>query len=118
MANLNSRSFLDSWQIIRSATAPSPDCKRWQVGDVDWQRQRHAFTGDGCSFAIEIHRLVCAGSGAASWSLMVVSEHWWGEDKEALKSSSWARRLSGSSAAIFAWARKHEAVRRATVSAS
>jgi hypothetical protein len=41
---------------------------------------------------------------------MVVVEHWWGDDKEALKMSSWAR-LSG--AAIFAWVRDHEAVRRA-----
>jgi hypothetical protein len=114
MANLNRSSFLDCWQIIRAATAPGPDCARWQAGGVDWRRQRHAFSGDGCSFAIEIHRLAFVRPGAASWSLMVVIEHWWGADKEALKSTSWARCLSGSSAAIFAWARTHEAVRRAT----
>jgi hypothetical protein len=118
MANLNSRGFLDCWQIIRSATAPAPDSARWQAGGVEWRRQRHAFAGDGCSFAIEIHRLTSVRPGAASWSLMVVIEHWWGEDKEALRSASWARCLSGSSATIFAWARNHDAVRRVTASPS
>ncbi len=113
MANLNSRGFLDRWQIVQRATIPTADCEHWQVGEVDWHRHRHAFAGGGYSFAVEIHRLACSRPGKSSWSLMVVVEHWWGADKEALKMSSWARLLAGSSAAIFTWVRDHEAVRRA-----
>ncbi len=113
MANLNSRGFLDRWQIVHLATLPSADCGHWQVDGVDWRRQRHAFAGGGYSFAVEIHHLTCVRAGRSSWSLMVVVEHWWGADKEVLKMSSWTRRLSGSSAAIFAWVKDHEAVRRA-----
>lgn len=114
MANLNSRNFLDRWQIVHLATIPGPESEHWHVDGVDWRRQRHAFTGGGYSFAVEVHRLAFLRPGKASWSLMVVTEHWWGDGKEPLRTSSWARRLAGSSAAIFGWARDHEAVRRAT----
>jgi hypothetical protein len=113
MTKLNSRGVLDRWQIVQRATIPGAECENWQVDGVDWRRQRHAFAGGGYSFAVEIHRLACARPGKSSWSLMVVVEHWWGADKEVLKTASWARRLSGSSASIFAWVRDHEAVRRA-----
>ena len=114
MANINSNSFLNCWQIIHRATIPSPDCERWQVSGVDWHRQRHAFLGGGYSFTVEVHALEFTGDNKAPWSLMVVMEHWWQCDREPLRTTTWARRLSGNSGAIMRWMKDHEAVRRAT----
>jgi hypothetical protein len=110
------RGFIERWLIIRLATAPGPDCDRWHVDGIEWHRQRHTLSSDGCCFAIEIHRL--HSTDPAKWSMLVVVEHWWGEKKEPLKSRTWVRRLSGNSTAIAAWARTHETVRRATAASS
>lgn len=113
VANLNSGSFLNRWQIIQRATMPALDCHHWRVDHVEWRRQRHVFSGVGYSFALEVHSLISPGPGKP-WSLMVVVEHWWASDKKPVKTLTWARRLAGNSTAIFSWARSHEAVRRAT----
>jgi hypothetical protein len=113
LANLNSRSFLNRWQMIRHATMPSPESVHWRVADVEWRRERHAFAGGNCSFAIEVHTLASAAH-RRGWSLMVVVEHWWTGDKQALRTLTWARRLTGNSTTIFGWVRDHETVRRAT----
>jgi hypothetical protein len=61
-----------------------------------------------------VHTLTFALRDKPHWSLMVVVEHWRLGDREVLKTDTWARRLSGSSAAIISWAKNHDAVRRAT----
>ncbi|HUK10318.1 MAG TPA: hypothetical protein VLX09_20775 [Stellaceae bacterium] len=114
MANLNSSGFLNCWQIVYRATLPSPDCERWHASGVDWRRQRHTYMGGGYSFTLEVHTLAFAPTDKPHWSLMVVVEHWRQGDKDVLRSTTWARRLSGSTAAITSWAKNHEAVRRAT----
>jgi hypothetical protein len=114
LANLNSGSFLNRWQIVHRATIPSPDCERWHVSGVDWHRQRHSFAGGGYSFAVEVHTLAFGRVEKPTWSLMVVVEHWWGSEKEAMRTTTWTRCLAGTSAAIFNWVKDHEAVRRAT----
>jgi len=114
LATINSNSFLNCWQIVHRATIPSPDSERWRVSGVDWHRQRHAYLGGGYSFSVEVHRLAFAGGDKPPWSLMVVVEHWRQSDGERLRTTTWARRLSGSSAAIVRWMKDHEAVRRTT----
>jgi hypothetical protein len=91
LANLNSGTFLNRWQIVHRTTIPSPDCGRWQVSGVDW-RQRHSFTGGGYSFAVEAHTLAFGRAEKPTWSLIVVVEHWWGSDKEVLRTTTWTRR--------------------------
>jgi hypothetical protein len=113
VANLSSNSFLNRWHILHRATIPNPECAQWQVGGVTWRRQRHAFAGDGYSFAVEVHTLAFPREGKRAWSLMVVTEHWWGRDKEVLRSTTWAKRLAGDARSIWNWVREHEAVRRA-----
>lgn len=112
MANINSSSFLNCWQIVHRATIPNPDCERWRVSEVDWHRQRHTFAGGGYSFAIEVHTLVAAPKDNPTWSLMVVVEHWSDREHEALRTTTWARRLTGNSNTIVGWVKSHEAVRR------
>ena|SRR5579863_5778228 len=114
LANPNSGNFLNCWQIVHRATMPSADSEHWHVSGVDWHRQRHVYSGAGYSFTIEVHRLAFARAEKPPWSLMVVVEHWWQTDKEPLRTTTWARRLCGSSANIVSWMRGHEAVRRAT----
>lgn len=93
---------------------PTPESVCWEVSGVEWRRERHAFTGGAYSFAVEVHTLSSLSRDKAAWSLMVVVEHWWASGRKALKTTTWVRRLSGSSAAIVAWVCDHEAVRRAT----
>jgi hypothetical protein len=94
-ANLNRNSLLNRWQIVHRARIPSPDCARRQVSGVDWYRNvtrslwRSFLRHRGASARLRSKR-------HSPWSLMVVVEHWWGSDKDVLKTATWARRPSGS----------------------
>lgn len=91
-------------------TSSNPGSKhtQWSYGDVDWVRDRYSITGNSHSFDIEIVPL--NRTGRRGWSLMVAKEHWWaGTRTEAIKSTHWARPVSGNRKDIIEWFRKQEA---------
>ena len=57
-----------------------------------------------CGFGI--HQYLMAKACSQGWSLLVVKEHWWNARGEAdLRSTEWAKPLTGSRAHILDWLR-------------
>lgn len=113
MRGVNDRNFFNLWQILYRATCPNPGQAHWHVGEVDWRKDRHSFSGADYAVMLEVHHLRYASSGDASWSLMVTVEHWWDGHGEPLKTANWARATSGSPKSITTWLQGQEKVRAA-----
>lgn len=107
MRGLNDRKFLNLFQIVHRASCPDPTNSHWRVGEVDWRKDRHTFSGAGYAFSTEVHQLRRA-AGGSDWALMVVTEYWWDTRREVLRSTTWAKALEGSAPVIAAWFRDHD----------
>ncbi len=88
-----------------SGTTRTP-AVRWSIDGVDWQRERHSYSGAGHGFTVE----VTTGTRAAkpSWTLVVVKEYWRGRNGESLKSMQWAHIEAGSRNDVVAWMTRQE----------
>jgi hypothetical protein len=101
-------SFFRLFDLLLSTTNPGLKLQRWTFGGVEFERERHSFTGPKHGLTIEIYTLT--RPGRRGWSLMVTKEYWWaGEDSKALKNLRWAKPLSGQRADLLAWLRAQEA---------
>jgi hypothetical protein len=108
MKNLSGPSFYRLFDLLVSMTNPGLKLARWEVDGVDWERQRHSFTGPSHGFGVEIFTLT--RSGTHGWVLMVIKEYWWtGEENRALKSLHWSRPLRGRRGDVITWFRMQEA---------
>ena len=102
MKRIGDRSFMFAWQTIRAATQPGPEATSWQVAGVRWRRHRYSHAAPDHTVTIEVHRLDCS-EGRESWSIMIVSEHWWDEHHKPLRNNLWAMHLSGSRFRVEEW---------------
>lgn len=79
---------------------------KWSHRGVNWVRQRHTFNGNNSGFAIDQYLITKPNPNG--WSLLVVKEMWWdGEDKP-IRSTQWAKPLSGKRAKTLEWLRAEE----------
>jgi hypothetical protein len=108
MRGVNDRNFLNAWHILRRATCPDATAARWTVGDVEWQKERHSFSGPAYSVSFEVHLLRRAARGAAGWHLMVVTEYWWDGTQALIRNATWARVLGGNPKSVMAWLRERD----------
>jgi hypothetical protein len=115
MRGVNDRNFFNLWQILYRATCSRPGQTHWRVGDVDWRKERHSFSGADYAVTLEVHHLRRHRQDEASWTLMVVTEHWWDGNGEPLKSMNWSRAIGGNPKTITAWLRGQDSVRSALV---
>jgi hypothetical protein len=113
MRGVNDRNFFNYWQVLYRATCPNPNQTHWRVGDVDWRKERHSYSGADYAVTLEVHHLRRAGRDGTSWALMVAMEHWWDENGESLKDTSWARVIEGNPRTIIGWLLRQERVRTA-----
>jgi hypothetical protein len=113
MRGVNDRNFLNFWQILYRATCPSPAQTHWHVGDVDWRKDRHSFSGTDYAVTLEVHLLRRTARDGGAWALMVATEHWWHASAEPLRSTSWARVLEGNPRVITSWLQRQDKVRSA-----
>lgn len=113
MRGVNDRNFFNFWQILYRATCPTPNQTHWHVGEVDWRKERHSFSGVDYAVTLEVHHLRYSAREHASWRLMVAMEHWWDAQGEPLKDTSWARVIAGNPKAIITWLQGQEQVRAA-----
>lgn len=113
MRGVNDRNFFNLWQILYRATCPTPTHAHWRVGDVDWRKDRHSFSGADYSVTLEVHHLRRSAASGTRWSLMVAAEHWWDETGHPLKTMNWARVITGDAVSIITWLKGQEKVRLA-----
>jgi len=101
-------SFFRLFDLLLSTTNPGLKLPRWTFDGVEFERERHSFTGPKHGLTIEIYTLT--RGGRRGWTLMVTKEYWWaGEDSKALKNLRWAKPLSGQRSDLLAWLRAQEA---------
>lgn len=116
MIRIGDRNFLFAWQMIRAATQPDAEATVWRVAGVRWCRHRYSHATPDHAVTIEVHRLDHDGS-KNTWSVMVVSEHWWDERHKLLRNNLWATHLSGSRSSVGEWfdrqAREYDRSQRA-----
>src|SRR5579863_7452079 len=113
MRGVNDRNVFNLWQILYRAACPSATETHWRVGDVDWRKERLSFSGTDYAVTLEVHHLRGTAQGGVPWTLMVALEHWWDKSGAALKTTSWARVISGDAKTIISWLRRQEQVRSA-----
>jgi hypothetical protein len=107
MKNFASPSFFRMFDLLLSTTNPGFRLTRWTHDGVEFERERHSFTGPRHGLTIEIVTLTRCGR--RGWSLMVTKEYWWaGADGKAFKNLRWARPLSGRRTDLLAWLRAQE----------
>jgi hypothetical protein len=101
-------SFFLLFDTLVSVTNPGLKRSDWKHDGVDFQRERHSFTGPRHGLAVEIFTLTRrAGRG---WSLMIIKEYWWaGQENKALKNLRWARPVAGKRQDILAWLQAQDA---------
>ena len=99
---IGDRRFLFAWQAILAASQPTPEATTWRVAGVRWSRHRCSHAAPDHSFTVEVHRLDLEDPHYR-WSVMVVTEHWWDERHNPLRTHLWATHLSGSKERIVEW---------------
>ncbi len=108
MKSLARPSFFRMFDLLVSTVNPGLRLTRWTHDGVNFERERHSFTGPRHSVTIDIFTLT--RGGRHGWSLMVTKEYWWaGAQGKPFKNSRWARPLGGQRGDLFAWLRKQEA---------
>lgn len=108
MKSLARPSFFRFFDLLLANTNPGLKRSSWTFDGVEFERNRHTFTGPQHSLAIEIVTL--SHSGRRGWSLMVTKEYWWaGPDNKAFKNMRWAHRLSGRRSDLMVWLQAQEA---------
>jgi len=117
MKGVNDRKFLNQWRLVLDSTNPGLDKDRWRVGDVQWSRARHNYTGPSHAFSIEVHTLERQQAGQLDWRLLVVTETWWDSKKEPLRTTRWARVDEGSARTAINWI-EEQSVRSSAASKS
>ncbi len=107
MRNLHSKSFFTTWRALLNESNPGLKRDRWTCGDLDWERESHAFSGPAYAFRCEAHTLTLRRGTRVAWSLLVVVEHWWRPGGPGdVRESEWCRPLVGTGKQIVAWFRE------------
>jgi hypothetical protein len=107
MKSLARPPFFRMFDLLLATTNSGLRRTRWSHEGVEFERERHGFTGPKHALTIEIFTLT--RPGRRGWSLMVTKEYWWaGEEDKAFKNVRWARHLSGQRADLLAWLRAQE----------
>lgn len=110
MRGLHTRNFFWQWHAVYAASNPGHAKDHWQVGDVSWTKQRHVYWGEHYSMQQEVHRLERTTGSKIEWQIMVVTERWWGPDRDkGIRDTSWCKLITGRADRVLAWLRKQEA---------
>lgn len=100
-------SFFRLFHTLLDESCSDRQQSQWSHRGIAWVHQRHSFTGIICGFGI--HQYLMTKAGSQGWSLLVVKEHWWNARGEAgLRSTEWAKHLTGNRAHILDWLRAEE----------
>ncbi|MBN9085967.1 MAG: hypothetical protein J0J01_03575 [Reyranella sp.] len=104
MRTFTDAAFANVFALALDATNAGRRLNRWQVGGVEWCRERLSHGGPIYTFHCEVHMVTRAAVPA--WRLLYVTETWWDEAGEtAIRDARWGRLLQGQRSDVFAWFR-------------
>ena len=107
MKTFANASFFRAFDLLLSTSNPLMKQARWLHDGVEFEIDRHSYSGPRHGLTIEIYTLT--RTGRRGWSFMVTKEYWWaGPDRKALKNLHWARPLSGARIDMLNWMRGQE----------
>jgi|GEM_PF-503104 hypothetical protein len=107
MKSLARPSFFRMFDLLLNTTNSGLKRSRWTYEGVEFEYERHSFTGPKHGLTISVFTLT--RHGRRGWSLMVTKEFWWvGEDSKPFKDLRWARHVSGQRNDLMAWLRAQE----------
>jgi hypothetical protein len=107
MRSFASPSFFRLFDRIVAAANPGLKQTRWTFGGVQFDHERHSFTGRTHAFSVETFTLT--RTGRRGWSLLVTKEYWWvGGTSDAARMSRWARPTEGRRGDIIGWLQAQE----------
>ena len=107
MKSFSDTSFYLVLERVLSKDRPKDSPGSWTAAGVTWQYSRHNFEAKDYGFTMEIYEAIAAGRNA--WSFLYIKEHWWaGRHGDNIRSSHWAKPLSGSRATIMGWFKERQ----------
>jgi hypothetical protein len=92
-------------RLLSAGTGRAPRT-HWSIDGVEWQRERHSYSGATHGFTIEVTTGVRAER--PGWILRVVKEYWRDGRGESTRDLQWAQVEAGSRAEIVAWLKRQE----------
>jgi hypothetical protein len=92
--------------MLLAEANPTLQLKSWSYRGASWNRERHSFNGVICGFAVDRHLI--SRPNPNGWTLLFVREIWWGENDKTIRSTEWAKLLSGNRSKILEWLRLEE----------
>ena len=112
MKRIGDPSFFRIVDQLLAFDAARATATQWKIDGVDWQRERHSFSGRAYGFSVEV--TTGTKPAPASWVLMVVKEYWRAPDGESLKNAQWAHIEKGGRSEVVAWLEKQKVRLEAT----
>jgi hypothetical protein len=92
--------------MLLAEANPTLRLKSWSYRGASWNRERHSFNAVVCGFAVD--RYLISKPNPNGWTLLFVKEIWWGENDKTIRSTEWAKLLSGNRSKILEWLRLEE----------
>jgi hypothetical protein len=92
-------------RLLSAGTTRTPKT-HWSIDGVEWQRERHSYSGATHGFTIEV--TTGNRSERPGWILRVVKEYWRDGQGESTRDLHWAQVEAGSRAEIVAWLKRQE----------
>jgi hypothetical protein len=92
--------------MLLAEANPTLRLRSWSHRGASWYRERHSFNGVVCGFAVD--RYLIGKPNPDGWTLLFVKEIWWGENDKTIRSTEWAKLLSGNRSKILEWFRLEE----------
>jgi hypothetical protein len=92
-------------RLLSAGTTRTPTT-HWSIDSVEWDRERHSYSGATHGFTIEVTTGVSAGRPGGT--LRVVKEYWRDGRGESTRDLQWAHVEAGSRAQIVDWLKRQE----------
>jgi hypothetical protein len=92
-------------RLLSAGTTRTPRT-HWSIDGVEWQRERHSYSGATHGFTIEV--TTGNRSERPGWILRVVKEYWRDGQGESTRDLHWAQVEAGNRAEIVAWLKRQE----------
>jgi GH25 family lysozyme M1 (1,4-beta-N-acetylmuramidase) len=89
-------------RLLSAGTSRTPRTQ-WSIDGVEWQRERHSYSGATHGFTIEVTTGV-----QARWTVRVVKEYWRDGRGESARDLQWAQVEAGNRADIVTWLKRQE----------
>lgn len=106
MKRIGDASFFRVVDRLLAAGVARPPATHWSIDGVDWQRERHSYSGSSHGFSVEVTTATKAPS--PGWVLTIVKEYWRDSNGQSTRTLQWAHIEKGNRNDIVGWLQRQE----------